>query len=92
VCILGGGHFGRFLPYPAGATGHGPVPLPVYTPMDCFGCDWHCRYPVDPGQPYPCLGNVSVEQVWAGVKTVLAATDEPSDVQVPMAGALLAEE
>lgn len=37
VIVLGGGHFGRFLPY-SGKTSI------VCKPMSCFGCSWDCIY------------------------------------------------
>lgn len=38
VILLGGGHFGRFMPSAATTTA-------VALPLECFGCNWHCRYP-----------------------------------------------
>jgi ADP-heptose:LPS heptosyltransferase len=37
VVVLGGGHFGRFLPY-------SPLTAVVCLPLECFGCNWSCRY------------------------------------------------
>ena len=37
VVVLGGGHFGRFLPY-------SPLTTVATVPLDCFGCNWRCRY------------------------------------------------
>ena len=37
VVVLGGGHFGRFMPY-------SPLTSAVTIPLDCFGCNWGCRY------------------------------------------------
>lgn len=71
VCILGGGHYGRFLPYRVENGGGRALPLPVITPMDCFGCGWHCIYPVAPGRPTPCVGNVTLDSVWESVQSVL---------------------
>lgn len=69
VCITGGGHWGRFLPYPP-AAGRA-VPLPVVFPMPCFGCDWKCIYPRGPSAPAPCVDNVSVDAVWAQVQRAI---------------------
>jgi ADP-heptose:LPS heptosyltransferase len=70
VCVVGGGHFGRFVPYPeiAGAR----LPATVVHPMDCFGCNWRCIYAVPEGDAAPCMTNVSLEAVWAQVETLLA--------------------
>lgn len=68
VCILGGGHFGRFLPYELEKSADGPLPTPVYHEMECFGCDWRCIYRLRSDQPAPCVAAVSVEQVWETVE------------------------
>lgn len=39
VCVMGGGHFNRFYPYGDPVTHRA-----VYAKMDCYGCDWRCRY------------------------------------------------
>jgi len=65
VCILGGGHFGRFVPYSDGAIGMKPVA--VFEKMDCFGCNWKCVSEHDPSECAPCISAVSVDQVIAEV-------------------------
>lgn len=37
VVLLGGGHFGRFMPY-------SPLTAFVSLPLDCFGCGWICQH------------------------------------------------
>jgi len=37
VVLLGGAHFGRFMPY-------SPLTSIACLPLDCYGCDWQCRY------------------------------------------------
>jgi len=37
VILLGGAHFGRFLPY-------SKLTSIVCLPLDCYGCDWQCLY------------------------------------------------
>lgn len=59
VMIAGGGHWGRFIPYPE------PAPFPLYVVhevMPCFGCGWHCRYSLRVGQPFPCLARLRPEE------------------------------
>ncbi|MBI3601372.1 MAG: glycosyltransferase [Candidatus Omnitrophica bacterium] len=68
ICILGGGHFGRFVPYQIEAEHTHPLPRPVFHEMDCYGCNWFCKFSVRPGDPVPCIGNVTVEQVWQTIK------------------------
>jgi len=72
VCILGGGHYGRFLPYPIHVDG--VKPISVIHKMDCFGCNWRCIWTDDASAPYPCVSGVQVNQVIAGVESALAAT------------------
>ncbi len=43
VCILGGGHFGRFAPYPD-LPGQTNNLHSVYHKMSCYGCNWECVY------------------------------------------------
>ena len=70
VCILGGGHFGRFLPYP---DLHGQINnlKEIFHKMPCFGCNWDCVYPIKEGEPAPCIANVSVDTVWEKIKPLL---------------------
>lgn len=63
VCILGGGHYGRFMPYSAGAASLKPVP--VANIMECFGCNWHCIKQYEEGSAVPCISSISVDQVLA---------------------------
>lgn len=63
VCVLGGGHFGRFLPYSTASQSEAPLPVSVYEPMPCYGCRWHCHYPLASAQAVPCIEKVSVERV-----------------------------
>jgi ADP-heptose:LPS heptosyltransferase len=65
VCILGGGHFGRFFPYQPEAESDGrPVPINVWHRMACFSCNWHCIYPIVGTEPVPCIAGISIEDVW----------------------------
>ncbi|MCX7764207.1 MAG: hypothetical protein N2253_04865 [Bacteroidia bacterium] len=61
IMIVGGGHWGRFIPYPSDAP---PFPLKVVTHfMSCFGCGWMCRYQLSQSLPYPCINRVSPREV-----------------------------
>ncbi len=72
VCILGGGHFGRFLPYPACLGMSSQIPAIVYKKMECFGCNWHCIHKrTSNSQPFPCVSNITVEMVWSAINTFL---------------------
>jgi len=71
VCILGGGHYGRFLPYPKRLRHNKAVPMPVYRQMDCFGCNWKCVFSPKGGEVMPCMKEVSVEDVWGAVTEII---------------------
>ncbi|MGY4537516.1 ADP-heptose:LPS heptosyltransferase [Mucilaginibacter sp. UYNi724] len=68
VCILGGGHFGRFVPYPADAAGK---PVCVYEKLPCYYCNWLCIFETGALQPFPCIAAVSVDNVWQATLPLL---------------------
>jgi ADP-heptose:LPS heptosyltransferase len=68
VCILGGGHFGRFAPYPEYMLSK---PICVYYKMDCYYCNWNCKFITAEDEPYPCVSNVSLDAVWQLVQPLL---------------------
>jgi len=59
VIIIGGGHFGRFMPY-------SPDTTLVYLPMSCYHCNWRCKY----GQAR-CITQIRVETVDMAVRQAL---------------------
>lgn len=63
VSILGGGHYGRFLPYPKELEG--VKPIVISHNMNCYGCNWNCIYPVAKSDPVKCIENISPEIVLA---------------------------
>lgn len=69
VCILGGGHYGRFMPYPAALAGI--KPMAATYPMPCYHCNWRCTQPHDAGGPVPCISQISVATVMACVQQAL---------------------
>lgn len=71
VCILGGGHFGRFMPYMIENSDY-IIPVPVYQRMDCFNCNWKCIQPHDKGKAMPCISGITVEQVMRAVEEIVA--------------------
>lgn len=72
VVIVGGGHYGRCFPYDPHEAPVGRLPTVVSAKMDCFGCDWICRYQAEGDDPYPCIAAISPENVWAAVENLLA--------------------
>jgi ADP-heptose:LPS heptosyltransferase len=66
VCVLGGGHYGRFLPYQLEILPqHRRLPVVLNEHMDCYGCRWRCIYLVAPTGLVPCVANVSLERVFS---------------------------
>jgi ADP-heptose:LPS heptosyltransferase len=74
VCILGGGHFGRFAPYDVEVVDP-TQPLPSFAvhKMECFGCNWHCHYSREKDEPVKCIREITVEDVWRLVERALPA-------------------
>ncbi len=68
VCIIGGGHYGRYVPYRTERPTARPLPMAASHPMPCFGCDWACIYKVPPDQPKPCVAGITLEAVWQAVE------------------------
>lgn len=63
VCTLGGGHFGRFLPYSVEQAKPQHTPVVVTHEMNCFGCNWNCKYLESDDGTVPCVQNILVEDV-----------------------------
>jgi len=86
VCIAGGGHPGRFVPYPGDRGSAAPV-YTVTRPMDCYGCSWDCRHPRSDAAPAPCVDGISADAVWAAILRVLDCR-EPRSTQTGPPGTL----
>lgn len=71
VCILGGGHYGRFVPYQIEAETGRHLPVVVVHWMECFHCNWVCVHHPKPGEPAPCVANIQVDAVWDAVRKLL---------------------
>ena len=68
VCILGGGHFERFAPYPNHVYNQ---TIFVYEKMPCYYCNWLCIYDTAPHQPFPCIDKVTLTDAWTAVNRQL---------------------
>lgn len=68
VCILGGGHFERFAPYPAYFE---YAPVCVFEKMECYYCNWDCIYKPAATEVFPCVGKIGVGRVWNAVLPLL---------------------
>ena len=66
VVVLGGGHFGRFLPYSKYTS-------VVCKPMDCYWCNWNCVH-----ENVKCVEEISTELLEFAVrKTLEEINDKP---------------
>ncbi len=59
VAVLGGAHFGRFLPYSS-------LTSAVCEPMECYGCGWKCKYDL-----VHCIQNIQPESLIEAIDTTL---------------------
>ncbi|MBI5165777.1 MAG: glycosyltransferase family 9 protein [Magnetospirillum sp.] len=66
VLIVGGGHFGSFVPYPEPIRPPGAVFLSHA--MDCYHCLWRCPKRAGAADTFPCVAAVTTERVWAEVR------------------------
>jgi len=63
VVIVGGGDFGKFLPYPAAAADSGIKLDVVYHKLDCYQCAWRCIYDPDVNGKPPCIRDIAIDDV-----------------------------
>lgn len=70
ICILGGGHYGRFLPYVVESGGQIP-PVPVVHRMDCFCCNWQCTQAHARDMAFPCILRIPVNEVFQLCETII---------------------
>jgi ADP-heptose:LPS heptosyltransferase len=78
VCILGGGHFGRFLPYHIESNASSVMPIALTYPMECFGCNWQCRYLGELITTVPCISDVFVSEALRHSTNLLTKKIEPT--------------
>ncbi len=73
VCILGGGHYGRFVPYVVKQQTTKNLPIVVTHKMDCFNCNWTmpCLPRGANNITVPCIAKIKVRQVWEEVKRII---------------------
>ncbi|MCD6153554.1 MAG: tetratricopeptide repeat protein, partial [Syntrophobacterales bacterium] len=70
VILLGGGHFGRFIPY-------SPSTSIVCLPLECYGCNWHCKY-----QRVHCVKDILPGVITEAVRQTLEKSSEKPRVFV----------
>ncbi len=60
--VLGGGHYGEFFPYPDKDV-RSKYHTVISKKLDCFNCNWNCRYQKDADGVVRCLSSLSGEEV-----------------------------
>jgi len=71
VVIVGGGHFGSFVPCPKEITP--PTARFVYKEMECYHCFWRCHLRANKHQIFPRVGGIGEERVWDACEALLGA-------------------
>jgi hypothetical protein len=67
--IVGGGHFGSFVPYPEEIR---PSYVSfAYEKMTCYHCFWRCHKRETKFDVFPCVSAVTVDIVWEQAKNLL---------------------
>lgn len=74
VCIQGGGHYSRYLPFPPELDIRHPL-LAVHK-MPCFQCDWNCTISHPPTNPWPCIDRIEVSDVFIQIQSLLNPNNE----------------
>jgi len=70
VVVLGGGHFGRFLPYSS-------LTSVACLPLECYGCNWACKFPT-----VHCVKSLDPIVVAEAIRQTLAASSNKPRVFV----------
>jgi ADP-heptose:LPS heptosyltransferase len=61
VCITGGGHYGRFVPYPSSFGS--PLLMVANHKMACYSCNWQCIHPYQQNGAVPCIEKITTKDV-----------------------------
>lgn len=69
VAIVGGGHYGRFLPYPN--FPNLPKIHMLNFDLPCYGCNWQCQYTSSTRELVPCIEKVSVSRAIAAIHQLI---------------------
>ena len=70
LVVVGGGHFGCFVPYPQSINpDHARF---VYHKMDCYHCFWNCPKRESKYDVFPCIEAVEISRVWEAADQLLS--------------------
>ncbi len=80
IVALGGGHFGEFFPYPQQAAwSHVRV---LWHRRDCYFCSWDCPYLSAETHTYPCISDITVDEMVAAARDALPGPELTPPVQL----------
>lgn len=71
LCFLGGGHFGWYAPYPDADASRAIV---LHESMDCFWCNWRCRFPTSDAGAFLCVSSIPVGRAVAAADFLLGTS------------------
>ncbi len=70
-CVVGGGHFGRFIPYKVDDNVAGCLPVAIFHTLGCYGCNLKCTKILrKDSDTDTCVTLVTVEDVWKKIKVL----------------------
>ncbi|MEE8352335.1 MAG: glycosyltransferase family 9 protein [Rhodospirillales bacterium] len=72
VVIVGGGHFGSFVPYPESVAPD--TARFVFQKMECYHCFWRCHRRANKFQLFPCIGAINEDRVWSACEDLMGRT------------------
>lgn len=72
VCIMGGGHYGRFVSYDISLPRLYTPPSVVVHPMPCFQCNWDCKFPREEEGATRCIAAIEIKDVLDASRAALA--------------------
>ncbi len=64
LCFSGGGHFNRFANY---GTIKGSL---LFHKMECYNCNWNCKYQIKPGGAFPCIEQIEATNIAESVNSL----------------------
>jgi len=71
VVVVGGGHFGSFVPYPDEIRP--PNVKFAFEDMPCYHCFWRCTKRKNKTDAFPCVSKISVDTILKHTRTLLSA-------------------
>lgn len=73
ISIVGGGHFGRFLPFPKQKYSVFSNSHTIFKKIECYNCLWRCtRFTGNNLTSYPCVGEITINEVILELKKALS--------------------